>query len=63
MLLFIPLVFDHSHAGLSTWLETFAGFLLLSFCVSGTYIINDISDLDADRVHPQKQHRPLLPDA
>jgi 4-hydroxybenzoate polyprenyltransferase len=59
MLLFVPLVFDHSHAGLSTWLETFAGFLLLSFCVSGTYIINDISDLDADRVHPQKQHRPF----
>jgi 4-hydroxybenzoate polyprenyltransferase len=33
--------------------------MLLNFCASGTYIFNDISDLDTDRAHPQKQHRPF----
>ena len=59
LLLFIPLFFDHNTASHNTWLITFAGFVLLNFCASGTYIVNDISDLAADRGHPQKQHRPF----
>jgi len=33
----------------------------LIFCLisSGVYILNDLKDIDADRVHPVKRHRPI----
>lgn len=33
----------------------------VAFCLasSATYLINDLVDIDADRAHPQKRHRPL----
>jgi 4-hydroxybenzoate polyprenyltransferase len=33
----------------------------LAFCVasSGGYLINDVLDVDRDRIHPVKQHRPI----
>ncbi len=34
----------------------FAGFCLAS---SGVYVLNDVFDREADRVHPEKRHRPL----
>ena len=34
-------------------------FLSFSFVASGTYIANDLFDLDADRRHPRKSKRPL----
>ncbi|TFG33765.1 hypothetical protein EU527_06760 [Candidatus Thorarchaeota archaeon] len=35
------------------------GFVAFCAVSSATYIINDIQDLEADAVHPEKQHRPL----
>lgn len=34
-------------------------FLAFSFAASATYLVNDLWDLDSDRAHPRKQHRPL----
>jgi decaprenyl-phosphate phosphoribosyltransferase len=33
----------------------------VAFCAasSGTYFLNDVSDVDADRLHPTKRHRPV----
>ena len=48
-------VLGHGHAlGRST--VAFACFCLLS---SGTYLLNDVRDLEADRRHPTKRHRPI----
>ena len=52
-------VFDRQLTDIDAMLRTTAGFLI--FCVlSGVvYVINDIADIDADRVHPAKRKRPV----
>lgn len=56
---FAPLVFDEKLFDPRFLAQTAAGFVLLCL-VSGTvYIINDLADIDEDRNHPKKRHRPL----
>ena len=37
------------------------GLAFLAFCLAsaGTYLLNDVADREADRVHPFKRHRPI----
>jgi 4-hydroxybenzoate polyprenyltransferase len=46
---------NHVHATLQA-LAAFALFCLLSGC---TYLVNDLLDVEADRLHPKKKERPL----
>lgn len=39
--------------------ETIFSFIIFSFTASSIYIINDYSDIESDRVHPEKCRRPL----
>lgn len=57
--IYAPLVFDRQLTDPGAILRTTAGFVI--FCLlSGTvYILNDIFDLDADKVHPDKRNRPI----
>ena len=59
VVIYAPLVFDRQLTNLDAILITTAGFFI--FCVlSGlVYIINDILDVEADRVHPRKRNRPI----
>src|SRR5690554_543423 len=36
-----------------------AAFLCFSMVASALYIVNDVVDVEADRLHPRKRHRPL----
>ena len=36
-----------------------AGFVAFSLLASAVYIVNDLKDVDADRLHPKKRHRPI----
>lgn len=59
LLLFAALMFagelgDLSKIGTSFW--AFAAFCLAA---SATYIFNDLLDIESDREHPKKRHRPL----
>ena len=59
LLIFVPLVSGHAFSDLSPWLVTFIGFVIFSLFASATYTINDLLDLEADRVHKTKRNRPL----
>lgn len=53
------LVFSHSLFHLPSILLTAQAFLLFCFAASTVYLLNDLNDLDEDRLHPKKRHRPL----
>jgi 4-hydroxybenzoate polyprenyltransferase/phosphoserine phosphatase len=59
LLLFAPLVSAHRLLDAGALAQVALAFLLFSCCASGTYLINDALDLDADRRHPRKCARPL----
>lgn len=39
--------------------RTAAAFACFCLAASGTYFLNDVADVDADRGHPTKRHRPI----
>jgi 4-hydroxybenzoate polyprenyltransferase len=59
LLLFIPLLAAHRYGVLYAWEALLLAFLAFSLCASAVYIGNDLLDLDSDRQHPRKRHRPF----
>jgi 4-hydroxybenzoate polyprenyltransferase len=59
LLVFSALLFDQQLFAPASFLNIFAGFLLLCLAASSVYLINDIADADQDRQHPKKKHRPI----
>jgi 4-hydroxybenzoate polyprenyltransferase len=57
LLLFVPFLLSHSYRDLTALGLVVGGFLALGCVASGTYLINDLSDLEADRAHPTKRFR------
>src|SRR6478736_9460985 len=43
----------------STLLHTVAAFVCFCAAASATYLLNDAVDVEADRRHPVKRHRPI----
>jgi 4-hydroxybenzoate polyprenyltransferase/phosphoserine phosphatase len=59
LLLFIPLITGHALFVWSALSAAVLAFLCFGLCASAMYIINDLLDLDADRHHREKRHRPF----
>jgi 4-hydroxybenzoate polyprenyltransferase len=59
VLIFAGLVFDRQLTVLPALHSTLIGFGLFCLLTSSIYLINDLIDLQADRKHPKKKHRPL----
>ena len=59
VLIFVPLLASHLYGSEGAVLQAMLGFVAFSLCASGVYFLNDLLDLDADRRHRSKQHRPL----
>ncbi len=57
--LFAGMFFDRQMFNPTSFLHTLAGFTLFCLLSSAVYIMNDLSDLEADRQHPTKRLRPL----
>jgi 4-hydroxybenzoate polyprenyltransferase len=56
---FTALIFDGKLFVPAYFLRTAAAFGLLCLLTSSVYIINDLADIEKDRQHPVKRHRPL----
>jgi len=59
LLLFVPLLTAFSFVEIGKLATMAVAFVAFSLAASATYIINDLHDLDADRLHPRKRLRPF----
>ena len=58
LLILVPLILSSS-LNLEKLYYSINLFLLFSLFVSGNYILNDLSDIDLDKNHPEKKYRPI----
>jgi 4-hydroxybenzoate polyprenyltransferase len=56
---FFALIFDKQLFQTEPFLRTLEGFFLFCLISSSVYLFNDIADIEADRIHPEKRNRPL----
>jgi len=59
ILLFVPLLMAHKVLEIDRGLQAVYAFIAFSLCASCVYILNDLLDLEADRLHPHKRRRPF----
>ena len=58
-LVFLPLFFSINLFNNNYYLDIILAFIVFSFFASIVYVINDISDIEKDKLHPVKKKRPL----
>lgn len=58
-LVFVPLLAVHRVADTHLDVQVVGAFFAFGLCASSVYILNDLMDLRADRVHPRKRLRPF----
>jgi hypothetical protein len=58
-LIFVPLIVGHQLSNPDRLIGSLLAFMAFSLCSSSTYLVNDLLDLEADRRHPRKRHRPF----
>jgi 4-hydroxybenzoate polyprenyltransferase len=59
LLVFVPLLAAGTFADAGAWASTFLAFVAFCATASGAYVLNDLTDLSADRQHPRKRERPF----
>jgi 4-hydroxybenzoate polyprenyltransferase len=57
--LFAGVVFSHRFNELPELLAAAQGFLAFSLLASSVYVLNDLKDVEKDRIHPKKRFRPI----
>ncbi len=55
----VPLILSQQYHNPDILLRAFIGLMLFNLVASSTYILNDLSDLASDRLHPTKRTRPF----
>lgn len=59
LLLLVPILAAHRLSDPLDWINIALAFVAFSLCASAVYIANDLLDLESDREHPRKRHRPF----
>ena len=58
-LLFVPLLTSGLFLEPQAIFHALLGFIAFGLVASSTYVLNDLFDLEADRLHPRKKNRPI----
>jgi 4-hydroxybenzoate polyprenyltransferase len=58
-LIFVPALLAHVITAPPVLARGLMAFVAFGLCASSVYVINDLFDLNADRQHPRKRHRPF----
>ena len=58
ILLFVPMIAAHAF-DMATLIMVLLGMVAFSAAASSIYVVNDLLDLEADRLHTKKRHRPF----
>jgi 4-hydroxybenzoate polyprenyltransferase len=58
-IVFAALVFDHKLFDETRFLATLGAFVCFCLASSAVYLINDLQDIESDRLHPRKRNRPI----
>jgi 4-hydroxybenzoate polyprenyltransferase len=59
VLVFVPIIAGHKVLQPQAWYASLLTLVVFSLCASAIYIVNDILDMRADRLHPRKRTRPF----
>jgi 4-hydroxybenzoate polyprenyltransferase len=59
LLVFVPVILDHRISDPAVLFKAAIAFVAFCCVASGAYIVNDLLDHEADRLHPTKRHRPF----
>jgi 4-hydroxybenzoate polyprenyltransferase len=59
LFVFVPLLLGHYFDDVTKVAASLAAFVLLGLLVSAGYLINGVTDVEADRQHKSKRHRPF----
>jgi 4-hydroxybenzoate polyprenyltransferase len=57
--IFAPIVFDGQLNRPGSMIRVLAGFVMLCLTASTIYLINDVVDVEKDKLHPKKKFRPI----
>jgi decaprenyl-phosphate phosphoribosyltransferase len=57
--IFLPIFFAHKLFDSHALIQTCWAFVVFCLAASSVYVVNDIFDVEVDRIHPIKKHRPL----
>lgn len=58
-LILVPLLAAHRLTSLHSIGMAAVAFMAFSFCASSVYVLNDLLDVESDRQHVRKRHRPI----
>lgn len=59
ILLFLPMLLAHEIFNFRLIKDTSISFIAFSLMASFVYVLNDLLDVEADRIHPTKRNRPI----
>lgn len=59
LLVWLPLAAAHQLGSIAGLTQGLLAFLAFGFCASAVYVLNDLLDLEADRLHVRKRKRPF----